>query len=81
MARKGAIKWSFHSVFAAPEYMCDITKGGNLQIKIRVIHVIRVTFSEHQRKNMVYGNCYTVILLYFNAWMIFCLSQTVNCQL
>ena len=67
MARKGAIKWSFHSVFAAPEYLWDIKKGGNLQIKIRVIrviHVILVTFSEHQRKNMVYGNCYTVILLY-----------------
>ncbi len=62
LTRLNRAKPSFHSVFAAPEYLCDIKKGGNLQIKIRVIHVIRVTFSEHQRKNMVYGNCYTVIL-------------------
>ena len=78
MARKGAIKWSFHYVFAAPEYLCDIKKGGNLQIKIRVIPVIRVTFSEPIAKIWFME---TVILLYCNAWMIFCFSQTVNCQL
>ena len=77
LTRLNRAKPNFHSVFAAPEYLCDIKKGGNLQIKIRVIHVIRVTFSEPNAKIWFME---TVILLYCNAWMIFCFFQTVNCN-